>query len=172
MKSKVTKIHILWIGFWMHLDYLLLYSSNIPYGFASHFRIPVQALSWIKPLLLMCSIKIYNAHFLIPFSIFCHMVLTFLQLKCPTALCLTLHCHFVWLIKPPCLSPPYKYHHLPSTSMGTTPALATPTQLSDQTQLHVPFISAEAAWPRGSSVNLWSQSIIYSPTRPEALHCH
>lgn len=39
--------------------------------------------------------------------------------------------------------------------MGTTPALATPTQLSDQTQLFVPFISTGASWPRGSSVNLW-----------------
>ena len=100
------------------------------------------------------------------------MVLMSLQLKCPTALCLTLQCHFVWLINLRASHPPYMYNHLPCTTMGTTPASTTPTQLSDQTQLHVPFISAGAAWPRGSSVNLWSQSIIHSPTHPTALHCH
>lgn len=74
--------------------------------------------------------------------------------------------------KPPCHSPLCKFHRPHSTTMGTTSALATPTQLSDQTQLHVPFISVGAACPHGSSVNLCSQSIIYSPTRPRTLHCH
>lgn len=129
---------------------------------------------WMNPLFLWCFTEIYNPHQNRFFHLFffCHRVLMSLQLKCPSALCLTLRCLFVWLINHNALSPLYKHYHPHSSTVGITPALATPTQLSDQTQLHVPFISAGAAWPRGSSVNLWSQSIIYSPTRPRALYCH
>lgn len=74
-----------------------------------------------------------------------------LQLKYTTALCVTLLCHFVWLINLHAFSSPHKYHHPPSTTVGTTPASATPTQLSDQTQLHVPFIST------GARLALWLQ---------------
>lgn len=141
-------------------------------GHSITFRIPALSLSWMNPLFLIWSVKIYKPHFILPFSIFYHIVLTSVKLKNTSALSLTLYCHFVWLINLYVFSSFCKFHYPPSTTMGVTPALATPTQLSDQTQLHVPFISAGAAWPRGSSVNLWSQSIIYSPTCPRALHCH
>lgn len=160
----------------MHMNmffFLFFYIFNMsPWGILSHSEfLSCHCPEWILCSLIW-SVKIYKPHCLLLFSIFCHIVLTSIQLKYTTALCLTLHCHFVWLINLHASQAPCKNHHLLSTTVGTTPALATPTQLSDQTQLHVPFISAGAAWPCGSSVNLWSQSIIYSPTRPRALHCH
>lgn len=52
----------------------------------------------MNPLFLIWSVKIYKSHFLLPFPIFWHIALTSIQLKCTTALCLTLHCHFLCLI--------------------------------------------------------------------------
>lgn len=72
------------------------------------------SLSWMNPLFLMRSVKVYKAHFLLLFSIFCDIALTSLRLKCPTALCLTLHCHFVWLIN---LHASHPLQVLPSTQL-------------------------------------------------------
>lgn len=83
----------------------------------------------MNPLFLWCFTEIYNPHQNRFFHLFffCHRVLMSLQLKCPSALCLTLRCLFVWLINHNALSPLYKHYH-PHRGYNTSPSHSNTTE--------------------------------------------
>lgn len=151
--SKGNK-RMLFSHFWNAHDHAFILFNHTK-GHFIKLRIPFLSLCWMNPLFLMWAVKIYKLQLIFPFSIFCHIVLTSLQLKYAAALSLTFNCCSVRLINLHDSQAPASHHRL-STTMCKTLILANPTQLSDQTQLHVPFISTGAPWPHGSSVNLWS----------------
>lgn len=126
MKSGVNKLYNVSTGFWMYMNLLLLDLKNSPQGFWVPFQnsSPVTVLN--ESSVLNGSIKIYNTHFLIPCSLFCHMItdISTIQVSnCPLSdpplpLC---RAH-----KPPCLStpshpqvpPPTQHHHGYNTSLS------------------------------------------------------
>lgn len=130
-------------------------------------RIPLLSLCWMNSLSLMWSAKIYNL--LHPFSIFCHTVLTSLQLKSMGVLSLTLYCHPLWLINPHASHKPPSAEHRHGWDAGRSHSNTTEWPNSITCPIYL-FWGPPGGC--GSSVNLWSQSIIYSPTCPRALHCH
>lgn len=78
-------------------------------------------------------------------------------------------CHPVWLINPPVSHKPQSGEHCHGWDAGCRHSNTTEWPNSITYPI---YLFGGPPGGCGSSVNLWSQSIIYSPTCPRALHCH